>query len=465
MTSSTHWFASALLAALSMMATQARAATLAVVDIAQATAADVEALKRLPADDGWFELGTRLVLIGVDTRDVSVAPSATLLALHETLDPTRLMFRARGCSEHSSPLGTVITQGGRWELREVSASDRLALAKEPAHAWRAATPGSVYARQHRLDADKRGLAAADPAVQQVVDRIDAARWFADVETLASWDRSSYSTTSLEAARDWIAGQFEALGLTTTLPAFQMTQPGVGSITRHNVLGVWTGSTLPDRWIIVGAHYDSRNANISNPANTPGAEDNATGCAGVIELARALLPSQPRRSILFLCYSGEEQGLLGSSAHVQSLIAANDLGRVDLVATMDMIGYSADAGLDALFETSAEHAALLQRYGDAAAIYAPSLGVFTSTMPFGSDHVPYLDAGAPALLSIENDWDVYPHYHRTTDIPANLGPHAQAMGAAILTTNAAVIAETAGLWSEPFEDGFEESVQGTDRMPR
>lgn len=435
-------------------ASRVDAGTVAVVDISTASARDVDTLKRVPAGDGWLELGDTLVLFDVEAADVASVPSVPLSTLHDGIDTSKLMLRARGCSEHSQVLGTVLAKGGRWELRHVTEPERAALTREPSHAWMPATPGTVLARQHRLDRATRGIAAPDPAVQQVIDRIDATRWFADVATLAEWDRHSHGTTELEAARDWIATQFENLGLDTTLPAFVMPGPGGSPITRNNVLGVWTGSTTPERWVIVGAHYDSRNVAAGNPVGTPGAEDNATGCAGVIELARALLPSQPRRSILFMCYAGEEQGLFGSAAHVQSLVDGNDLGRVELVVTMDMIGYSADADLDVLFETDSTHADLLQRFGDAAATYVPTLGVFTSTMPFGSDHVPYIDAGLPALLAIDHDWDVYPHYHRASDTPENLGPHAPAMGSAILRTNAAVIADVAGVWSEPFEDGFE-----------
>ena len=192
-------------------------------------------------------------------------------------------------------------------------------------------------------------------------------------------------------------------------------------------------------------------------NTPGAEDNASGCAGVIELARALLPAQPSRSILFVCYAGEEQGLKGSAAHVQSLIQASLLSSVDAVVIMDMIGYSADANLEALYESSASFNPYLLQFGAAAATYVPQLAVITSTNPFGSDHVPYINAGVRTALAIENDWDIYPHYHRSTDTPANIGPNVQPMGAAILKTNAAVIAEIAGLdhGADPvFASGFE-----------
>lgn len=427
---------------------------IAVMDIQRASAADVADLKRQSDDGWWLELGDVLVLATAGDLQATAA-SAPLMARHPDIDRTQLMLRARGCSEHSMPHGTLVAQGSRWELRLVDARERALLSREPSHAWVPATAGMTVARQARLDLP-RGAAPAQPHVQAVVDRIDGARWFADVETLAGWDRSSYATTSLEQARDWIAMQFDDLGLATTTPGFTMTQPGVGPITRHNVIGTWTGTTTPDRWIVVGAHYDARNANPTSTTPTPGAEDNASGCAGVIELARALLPSQPEASILFMCYAGEEQGLLGSQAHVDALDATGDLARVDAALILDMIGYSATPDLDLLVETSSTHAAYLQRFTEAAATYVPDLMVSTSTMPFGSDHMPYLGAGRPSVLSIENDWDIYPHYHEATDTPANMGVHAQAMGTAVLRTNAAVLADLAGIRPAPFADGFEDA---------
>jgi hypothetical protein len=433
----------------------AAAEVLTVVDISQADAAQVARLKRIPGDGWWLEMGLQLAIVGPHDAVRLAAGKLGILASYDDIDPNELLLRARGCSEHSPEAGRLLAKGGRWELRQVPAEQIQTLRLLDSHAWTSVTANTTLAKQYRLES--HGVSgAASPGVQ-VVDRIDSARWFSDVQTLASWDRSSYGTTSLDAARDWIGTQFDTLGLTDGLQAFSMSGAGGGTITRFNVTGAWIGSSQPDHWLIVGAHYDSRNSSSSSTVNTPGAEDNASGCAGVIEMARALLPSQPSRSILFMCYAGEEQGLKGSAAHVQSLIQAGLLASVDAVVIMDMIGYSADANLEALYESSASFTTYLTQFGAAAANYAPELAVVTSTNPFGSDHVPYLNAGVQTVLAIENDWDIYPHYHRSTDLPANIGPNVLPMGAAILKTNVAVIAEIAGLDNAPvplFADGFE-----------
>ena len=69
-------------------------------------------------------------------------------------------------------------------------------------------------------------------------------------------------------------------------------------------------------------------------------------------------------------------------------------------------------------------------------------------------MPYLNAGKETLLAIESDWDVYPHYHSSTDTPANMGINAQAMGGAILKTNAAMLAQLSGADDRIFADGLQ-----------
>ncbi len=437
-----------LMLALPVAAPQERAA---VVDIRAATAADVAALKQGNGVQWWLEMGTRLVIGGERDAIGRLAGRHPSLGEFDALDRGDLALRAVGCDPGEAAPGRLLVQSGRWQLRQLDRGSALP-ASDGHEIWRRVGTSAVLARQFRLDLPE-GV-APDPLIQPIVERVDATRWFADLTQLAGWDRSSYGTTGLNAARDWIKGRFQGLGLVATTPDFAMPSASGGSITRQNVVGVWTGTALPDEWIIVGAHYDSRNSNGSAVTNTPGAEDNASGCAGVIEVARALLPFKPRRSMLFICYAGEEQGLYGSTRHVQALQSSGDIAKVGSVVIMDMIGYSADDALDALYESHAAYQPFLDRFGAAAAAYVPGLNITLSTNPFGSDHMPYLNAYKETVLAIDSDYADYPHYHRSTDTPANMGVNAQAMGAAILKTNVAVLAELAGASDRLFADGLQ-----------
>lgn len=423
-----------------------------VLDIRHASAADIDALKQRDGVHWWVEMGTRLVvggepaaIVGLGTRGAS--PDGAI-----ALDRRDLALHAIGCDPDTAAPGRLLVQSGRWQLRLLEPGAALPVQEADHGIWRRVDGNTVLARQARLDLPA-GI-TPDPLVQPIVDRVDAPRWFADLSQLAGWDRSSYGTTGLNAARDWIGARFADLGLAVTTPGFTMPAAGGGSITRQNVIGTWIGTARPDEWIIVGGHYDSRNANGSSVTNTPGAEDNASGCAGVIELARVLLPFKPKRSVLFMCYAGEEQGLYGSTRHVQALQASGDIANVRSVVIMDMIGYSADDQLDALYESKAAYQPFLDRFAAAAAAYVPGLNVVLSTNPFGSDHMPYLNANKETVLAIDSDYADYPHYHRSTDTPANMGVNAQAMGAAILKTNAAVLADLAGASDRIFADALQ-----------
>lgn len=307
-------------------------------------------------------------------------------------------------------------------------------------------PAIVLARA--LDAGAARLSAGpiSPALDAAVGRVDAPRWLADATTLAGWNRWTRGTQILS-ARDWLAARFAELpGMQVSTASFP-----VGADTGWNVLARLSGTVEPATWYLAGGHYDSTSQAPASAA--PGAEDNASGCAGVLELARAFAAVPPPRSILFACYAGEEQGLYGSEDHVSDLLAEGGETGFGGGLVFDMIGFTADAELDVLLESEAIGQSLLDALAASAADFTP-LVVDFSLDAWGSDHVPYLAAGLPALLAIENDWDVYPDYHRTTDLPANLSP---AMGGAILRMGAGGLGRLAGL-VEPagllFRDGWE-----------
>lgn len=318
---------------------------------------------------------------------------------------------------------------------------RVTLARQQANRRGAQAAGKQVTLQRRYGAETANLA------QQLVDAVDSNRWFSAVEVLAGFNRYTHSPELLQ-ARDWLVQQFSALpGLAVTTQEFN-----VGSTVAYNVIATHTGTVRPDAWHIIGAHYDSISQNTSSAA--PGAEDNASGCAGVLEMARVFSAAPPEETVIFMCYSGEELGLIGSDRHAQRLVNDGDAPKIQTMLNMDMIGYSGDADLDCLLETDTSFASLLDPFADAAAAYT-NLRIVTSLFAFGSDHVPYLNRDIPALLTIENDWDVYPDYHRTGDVPGNL---SRDMGGETLRMNVGAMAlrigATVDAGSTVFRDGFE-----------
>ncbi|MDO9117274.1 MAG: M20/M25/M40 family metallo-hydrolase [Nitrospira sp.] len=177
----------------------------------------------------------------------------------------------------------------------------------------------------------------------------------------------------------------------------------------NVIGLLSG-TGPDA-IIIGAHRD----HFGRPAGLlfPGADDNASGTAVMLEVARALTKSgmRPQRTILFVSFSGEERDLLGSRLYVTRPI-------VPLASTKAMINID-HAGIGngrlTVGVTGLEKV-VAQQAGEPVGL-ASKLDVF-GFFP-GGDHVPFKEAGVPTITVVSGG--VHPHYHQPTDTTDTIDP--------------------------------------------
>lgn len=262
------------------------------------------------------------------------------------------------------------------------------------------------------------------------DSLDGESWFRDLEALSGWNRYTYGT-EIEMARLYLASEFEKLpGFVLENFNFEMPR---GPAT--NLIARIEGKSRPDEVYIVGAHYDSTSESPSTSA--PGAEDNASGTAGLLALARLFAQYPPEATIIFVAFSGEEQGLYGSKAWLKNYWMKNNLqDQIKAALIMDMIGYSGDDELDLLLETSRLTKPLL---ADIQSVNTdPELVVSESFNYWGSDHEPFLDNDVPAILFIENDYLRYPAYHRKTDVFANIHP---TLGPKVL----ALMADSLSLW--------------------
>lgn len=403
------------------------------------------------------EFGNEL-LLGVDPPHLD-----RWLARHDTrAGPPRLAFdevvvRDHGCPLHDLEPALAVV-GGSEVLRKpallakLTAGPRLPGEPLPADG----VVGRELANDPALSQRAKALRGVDPKIAALVARIDRDRWFDTMSALASFDRNSFSP-SLFGAHDWIQARFGEAGL--QIGSFSYTFSS-GSCTGNPVLanpiGIKRGSVTPDEWVVIGAHYDSRNAarcdGTENPS--PGANDNASGCAGVIELARAFAQVDTERTMVFTCFSGEEQGLVGSQRYVQSLVDNGDIAKVRHMVNLDMIGHSTTDALPTRIQTNVAQQALLAVYAAAAADHAPELSLITSTgAAANSDHWHFLQQGIPAMFTWENGaTGYYPQYHTLNDLPVNmLRARQQAHG--ILKMDAAVLSGEARL-SGLFADGFE-----------
>jgi hypothetical protein len=193
------------------------------------------------------------------------------------------------------------------------------------------------------------LAATVDPVDGLLAEVSPDRMMATVEKLASFGtRHTLSATDdpvrgIGAARNWILGEMKAAGgsLVAELEAFD-APPSVrlpDGARVVNVVGRVKGS-MPEsehRLYYVVGHYDSRNGNaLDGIGDAPGANDDASGTAVVMELARILADKPLESTVVFLCTAAEEQGLIGAKFHADT-VSADKTRRVLGVLSNDIVG--------------------------------------------------------------------------------------------------------------------------------
>ncbi len=185
-------------------------------------------------------------------------------------------------------------------------------------------------------------ATPDPAIQKMIAGISADRIAVSVKTLAGFGtRGDYSdpdqkTRGVGAARRWIYDQFHGFSPRLEV-SYDMAKKGVTDVA--SVIAVLPGTIQPERRIIVGAHYDSINLRARGDkaaeAPAPGADDDASGTAVVLELARVMSQYRFRKTIVFIAFGGEEIGLIGSSHYAAHAKAAAE--QIEAVFNNDIVG--------------------------------------------------------------------------------------------------------------------------------
>ncbi len=217
------------------------------------------------------------------------------------------------------------------------------------------------------------------------------------------------------ARDYIVGVYRALALSmyegTYVEAFEFQRNGE-SRGASNVVGYVEGTDRPDRFIVVTAHFDHlgvRDGEIYN-----GADDNASGTAGLLMLAEHFSANPARHSLIFAAMDGEEGGLRGARHFVSdppipmASIALNV--NLDMISHNDSVlyvagGYHTESLRSVLDEVAAESAITLRQGHDSPDL--PPGDDWTRS----SDHRPFHEAGIPFVYFGVED---HPDYHRASD---------------------------------------------------
>lgn len=258
----------------------------------------------------------------------------------------------------------------------------------------------------------------------------------------AWPRSYDSATGTAKALDYIVTQFRTLGVTVELQPVKIQ----GGIYYNAIAHFGPTQGAP---MIIGAHYDSAghtlapafgNTRFAPGTHTPGADDNASGVAALLELARLLAAQPPSKPVHLVAYCLEEPRFLkrhmyGSYWHAGHLRAQGQ--PVRLMLSLEMLGHYSDApdsqgypvpGMARLYSDKGDFVALVGRWGDfslirqakALMLGASDLPVHSMNAPFivpgvaDSDHFSFWRMGMPALMVTDTAHMRNENYHQASD---------------------------------------------------
>jgi len=246
------------------------------------------------------------------------------------------------------------------------------------------------------------------------------------------ERNVWRPEAMNAAAGYIHKTLEGAGYRVDLQAF--TSRGM---TVNNLEAVLPGHDAADEIIVVGAHYDT-------VADCPGANDNTSGVAAMLELARLLAGSTLSRSVRFVAFANEEAPFfygeeMGSNRYAMRAQAQGE--RIEAMLSLETLGYYTDepgtqnypfpfswfypdTGNFVGFVGNLSSRSLVRQAIGAfrASTAFPSEGVAAPSGIDGihwSDHWSFWEAGYPAIMVTDTAPFRYPHYHAATDTPQRL----------------------------------------------
>jgi Zn-dependent M28 family amino/carboxypeptidase len=235
--------------------------------------------------------------------------------------------------------------------------------------------------------------------------------------------------SLAAAADYIADAFSSWGYEVERQVFQ-----VGPTECRNLAAARTGASRPESILVVGGHYDT-------VPGSPGANDNGTGVAATLELARLFAGKRVERTVRFLAFVNEEPpyfqtDLMGSLVYARRCRARGE--RIDGMFSLETLGCYSDAPgsqqypfpFSLCYPSTGDFIAFV---GNAASgdLVRRAVGAFRELVPFPSqggalpgfiegvgwsDHWSFWQADYPALMVTDTAPFRYPHYHEASDTP-------------------------------------------------
>jgi hypothetical protein len=252
-----------------------------------------------------------------------------------------------------------------------------------------------------------------------------------IQQMQDFGTRHWSRPNRDSVFNWVRDAFMDAGVADVkLDSFIYS-----STLQKNVVATISGTIYPGSEIIIGGHFDSYNSANQNAA--PGADDNASGTAAALEMARVLrsINYQPAFTLRFIGFAAEEAGLRGSASYALRARQANH--DIRIMQNYDMIGYrnqsQTDRDFSIVWYPGSE--AFSNLHAATATTYTTLTPVFTTSYRSSSDSWSFYQQNYKTLFCIERDFS--PYYHSANDLLIHLDiPYAREIiqaGLAMLLT--------------------------------
>ena len=267
----------------------------------------------------------------------------------------------------------------------------------------------------------------DNLVHLTVDKVNSTRLKNWIDNLTSFQTRHTKSEYIEDVAYWLKNELQSV-CNGRVYFHNFTQLDEGkSYSLKNII-CDQGSALADdrgHHILISAHYDSRMEDINQSnARAPGADDNASGVAAVLELARVLSRVDLKNNIQFVLFSGEEQGQWGSSAFVRQHQTNNT--KLDLVINLDMVGYPSFGLGDVIIEQDLGNKITTNdAYSKNVAKFIEQIDSEYTNLeallrPLGkTDLIPFEAIGKIVIGLHDGGSELNPNYHSMSDTPGTL----------------------------------------------
>ena len=359
-----------------------------------------EQLTALDLDPVYRGVDNYLVL--VDAEAASLLDASGLYAEMLLADVSRDELAIDGRLDRANvELFPLVYEEGNFRLYRVD-PDAVAALPGPPPVFPVGTHRPQITFKERALEGVTGLDSLDIDLELLISEVSTDSLISYNTRLQAFYRRTAGTDSNRVARDWIEAKFYEFGYDSTyVDTFQANLDGFDTEC-YNVVAVKVGSRFPGQQVVVGAHFDAVPA-------SPGADDNGSGTAGVLEIARILSGLETDMTIVFVTFDAEEYGLFGAWHYAEEAFVRGD--SIVYMLNMDMLGHYENTTNANLFHgTDTEYSLIWRQLADSL------LGIngVLAGASAGSDHYPFSQFGYPVTFVAEYVFStVYHSYQDST----------------------------------------------------